>query len=150
MAAPAHMLSRIMTKRVVTVKMDDTLQRIRAVFLAQKFHHLIVVDDGRVVGVISDRDLLKNISPFIGQPMMERSQDVNTLSKRAHQIMSRAPVVAREDTPVIEAATLVLRERVSCLPVVDDRMRIRGIVTWRDLLRACCPCQGGEVRGQAA
>jgi acetoin utilization protein AcuB len=147
MERPALLLRNAMTRDVVAVKMDDTLQHIRAIFLARQFHHVVVTERGRVVGVISDRDLLKNISPFIGQPMMERTQDMNTLSRRAHQIMQRQPVVGYEDMPVTEAVELVLRERVSCLPVVDERIRLRGIVTWRDMLRFCfrCACQKGEA-----
>lgn len=131
-------LSDIMTQRVVTVRMDDTLQRIRDIFQESKFHHLIVTDEHKVVGVISDRDLLKHLSPFVGSVRMERPQDLNTLKRRAHQLMHRRPVIAAEDMPVEEAIDLLVREGVSCLPIVSPDHRVRGIVTWRDLLRQCC------------
>jgi acetoin utilization protein AcuB len=133
-------LREVMITPVATIGLDETLERIRAIFLAKRFHHLVVVHRGRVVGVISDRDLLKNISPFIGKPMMERSQDLNTLQKRAHQIMTRALIVAFEETPIEEAAAIMVSERISCLPIVDERMRLRGIVTRDDLLRYCSYC----------
>lgn len=134
-------LGDIMTRDVVTVAMDDTLDEIRAIFEQHRFHHLIVTNHGRVVGVISDRDLLKNVSPFLGRPLMERPQDLNTLNRRAHQIMHRALVTGTEDMAVADAATLALDQDVTCLPVVDDRGRLRGIVTWRDLLRHCRYCE---------
>ncbi len=56
-------LADIMTRAVVTVHMDDTLERIREIFDDCGFHHLVVIDDARVVGVISDRDLLKHLCP---------------------------------------------------------------------------------------
>ncbi|HRQ75606.1 MAG TPA: CBS domain-containing protein [Phycisphaerales bacterium] len=140
----------VMTPDVVTVSLDDTLESIRAIFLASRFHHLIVVEGGHVVGVISDRDLLKTISPFIGNPLMERSQDRNTLQRRAHQVMSRRPVVVHEDTDLSEAAATLLRERVSCLPVVDEEMQPRGIVTWRDLLQFSTFGGGSGARPLAA
>ena len=86
------------------------------------------------MGIISDRDLLKNMSPFIGRCMMEREQDTRTLARRAHQIMTRRPVVARPDLSIPEAADLLLKHHVSCLPVAGVDRRVQGILTWRDIL----------------
>ena len=130
----------IMTREVVTVKLDDTLDRIREIFDECFFHHLVVVKRREVLGVISDRDLLKSISPFIGSDWMERQQDTNTLRKRAHQIMRRSPIVTSEKVLVAQATTYLLEQQVTCLPVVDDRQQLRGIVTWRDLLPHCSFC----------
>jgi acetoin utilization protein AcuB len=127
-------LGDIMTRSVVTVHMDDTLQRIQEIFEESRFHHLLVTDEGRVVGVISDRDLLKHLSPFTGNVLMERKQDLNLLKRKAHQIMHRKPVTASPDMSVVDATDLVLRERLSCLPVVTPQRRVCGVVTWRDLL----------------
>lgn len=134
-------LSDIMTRVVVTVDPDETIQRIKTIFDDSKFHHLVVTDDARVVGIISDRDLLKRISPFLGNDWMERTQDRNTLKQKAHQIMTRHPVLAAEDMDVAEATDLLLRKGVSCLPVVGKGLRLAGIVTWRDLLKVCFICQ---------
>lgn len=131
----ATTIDRIMTRNTITVGMDDTLEHIRGIFQRAKFHHVIVLDQGRIAGVISDRDLLKHLSPFIGQRLMERVQDVNTLRRRAHQVMTRSPVTVPGRARVEIAAALMLRERVSCLPVVDESGRLIGIVTSRDLLR---------------
>ncbi|MBX3374197.1 MAG: CBS domain-containing protein [Phycisphaeraceae bacterium] len=131
----ATTVDRIMTRHTITVGLDDTLEHIRGIFQKAKFHHVIVLDQGRIAGVISDRDLLKNLSPFIGQRLMERVQDVNTLRRRAHQVMTRSPVTVPGSARVQIAAALMLRERVSCLPVVDASGRLIGIVTSRDLLR---------------
>jgi len=81
----------IMTNRVATVEMDDSLRIIHGIFCYAKFHHLLVVDNHKLVGVISDRDLLKANSPFLGTPA-ERPQDTARLSRKAHQIMTRDPV----------------------------------------------------------
>ena len=133
-------LADIMTRAVVTVHLDDTLSHIRSIFETSKFHHLLVTDNGELVGVISDRDLLKNVSPFIGNRLMERNQDVNTLSRRAHQIMSRKPVTGTPETSVCGALQIMLRDNVSCLPVVYENNHIAGIVSWKDILRASNIC----------
>lgn len=130
-------LTAVMTSDVVTIGPEETLERIRDIFEVSTFHHLVVMNRGRVEGVISDRDLLKHVSPFIGRTLMEREQDVNTLKKRAHQIMTRKPIVALNTMSASDAARLLLASRVSCLPVVDERQRLVGIVSWRDLLPHC-------------
>ena len=79
-------VSAIMTSRVVTVEMDDSLQVIQDIFRQVKYHHLVVVDEGKIVGIISDRDFFKAISPFVGT-LSETNRDQATLEKRAHQIM---------------------------------------------------------------
>lgn len=125
----------IMTRKVVTIGMDDTLEKVRELFNAAWFHHLIVTENGRIVGILSDRDLLKNISPFVGHELAERRQDVATLKRRVHQIMTRQPITARADTPLEFAARLMVDFAISALPVVDDANRPIGIVTWKDILR---------------
>ncbi|MCH8822708.1 MAG: CBS domain-containing protein [Planctomycetes bacterium] len=143
-----QIVADFMTSKVVTVQMDDTVATIQEIFDESLFHHLVVVKDRQVVGVISDRDLLKNISPFIGNNWMERKQDTNTLKKRAHQIMRRPPIVTLQTVAVAEAATKLIQEQVTCLPVVDEDGRLEGIVTWRDLMPHCFSCQ--QDRSDAA
>lgn len=128
-------LDSIMTKAVVIVDMDDTLARLWEIFHRERFHHLLVVEEGELRGVISDRDLLKSSSPFVNT-LAEQKRDLDILKKRAHQIMSRKPITIRKEASLEEAVQLLLRERISCLPVVSADGGIEGIITWRDLLRA--------------
>jgi len=129
----------LMTRAVVSIDPDETLDRVREIMQDGGFHHVLVVDDGRLVGVISDRDVLRSMSPFLERELMNRRQDENTLRRKAHQLMTRHPQVAREDEPASEAAKRILEHRVGCLPVVDAARRVRGILTWRDLLAAAWP-----------
>lgn len=131
----------IMTHPVTTVRMDDTVKTIQKIFEETGFHHLVVKEEKKPVGVINVRDLLRNLSPFIGNALMERPQDLNTLRKCAHQIMHRDLVTVQEDVSLMEAADLLLSRRVTCLPVVDAKGHLRGIVTWRDLLPLCFKCE---------
>lgn len=128
----------IMTRDPVTAGMDDDLHRVKNLFDLYRFHHLLVLAGDRLVGVISDRDLLRATSPFIGRAS-ERPQDVATLNRRVHQIMSRNLIVVGPEAAVEDAARLMLGKRVSCLPVVGEESRVLGIVTWRDQLRSLLP-----------
>jgi acetoin utilization protein AcuB len=134
-------LASIMTTRVATVEMDDTLRVINAIFCSAGFHHLLVIDNHKLVGIISDRDLHKAISPFF-DTAAERPQDVARWSRRAHQIMTRELITVTPETQIKEAVNLLLQHDVSCLPVISSTGQIAGIVTWKDLIRAYMGLQG--------
>lgn len=134
----AQTVKSIMSKKVVSITMDDSLAKARELFLEFHFHHLLVLESGRLVGVISDRDLLKAISPYIGS-LSELERDRATLNKRAHQIMSRNPITVEADETVETASQRLLENRVSCLPVVTQDGTVHGIVSWRDLLKFYLP-----------
>ncbi|MHC4229953.1 MAG: CBS domain-containing protein [Planctomycetota bacterium] len=127
-------LNSIMTKEVITVDMDATLSAICGIFDEKRFHHMLVFEDDELCGVISDRDLLRALSPFLGTPC-EQNRDLATLRKRAHQIMSRKPITVTGQTSSEDAARLMLCKNISCLPVMSSDGQVVGIVTWKDLLR---------------
>ena len=129
-----------MTTRVVTIEMDDSLEMVRDIFKKVRFHHLLVVDNDKLVGIISDRDMLKAVSPFVGT-MSETTRDRATLNKRAHQIMLHHPVTVRSSCSLQEAAELMLARGVSCLPITTVGGEVLGIVTWKDVLRAILDSQ---------
>jgi acetoin utilization protein AcuB len=85
-------------------------------------------------GVISDRDLLRALSPYI-HTASETLRDTETLIKRAHQIMLRQIDTVTPDTDCNSAVQRMLDADVSCLPVVGDDKVILGIVTWKDFLK---------------
>lgn len=124
----------IMTTEVVFVGMDDRLGTVQELFETHKFHHVLVVEDNALVGIISDRDLLKVVSPFIATGL-ERLQDLSTLEKRVHLVMSRNPITAEEETTVQEAAELLVENSISCLPILSSEKEVVGIVTWKDILK---------------
>lgn len=128
-------VASIMTPRPVTVGMDATMREVRDIFESKGFHHLVVLGrDRRVVGVLSDRDLLRTVSPFVGK-LAERTADVASLDRKAHQVMSRSLIAARESTLLRAAARVMLDHNISCMPVVDRDLRLVGIVTSRDIVR---------------
>lgn len=133
----------IMNREPVTVEMDTTLERVRNLFSKAGTHHIIVVRDREPIGIISDRDVLRTVSPFVGK-LSERPQDLSTLNRLAHQVMSRNLITVRSDTPNTEAIDLLLEHRISALPVLSDRGNLIGIVSWRDLLRYCAESGRGD------
>lgn len=130
-------IADVLTPNPITVRLDDTLATINHVFDSHAFHHLLVVDNGELFGIISDRDLLRTLSPFVGGHS-ERPIDAATLKRHAHQIMTRHPISTTPDASVESAAQLLLDKHVSCLPVLGPQGEVLGIVTWHDMLRSLC------------
>lgn len=127
------LIEKIMSQPVVTVTLDDTLRVVKHIFENAKFHHLLVVEKGKLYGVISDRDLLKSISPFIGT-VQETVHDKFTLNKKVHQIMTRKPITLPPLADVYEAISLFNQHSISCIPIVNEQGVPVGIVSWRDIL----------------
>ena len=123
----------IITDEVFVVRMDDTIGTIHEILKRAEFHHLLVVEGRKLVGIISDRDTLKIISPFIGK-LSEHSRDVSILERKVHQIMTRKVITVEKSTSVETAANLLLDNNISCLPVTSTDGEIEGVVTWKDIL----------------
>jgi acetoin utilization protein AcuB len=128
-------VAKIMNRDFQAVEMDDPLEWIKKLFDEQRFHHVLVMANGKLMGVISDRDVLKHISPYVGT-LAETNRDIATLNKKAHQIMTRQLVTVNDSDAVLTAVKTFNRHRISCLPVLNARGRPVGILSWRDILRA--------------
>lgn len=124
-----------MSTPVVSVELDDSLAVVQDIFSNTKFHHLLVVENKRLFGVVSDRDLLKALSPKLGT-MAELPADVATLNKKVHQIMSRKLVTITEEESIYRAIEIFENNTISCIPVVDDNMVPIGVISWRDIFKA--------------
>lgn len=144
-------VSQIMTRQVVTVDLDTEIAVIKNAFDRHKFHHVVVVHAGKAVGVISDRDLLRTISPFVGK-LAERKIDYLTMQKKAHQVMTRGIVSASPDDAVSDAACTMFKHQISCLPVLNEGAECVGIITLNDVLRWLLDrhYEGGASACQAA
>ena len=127
-------VSEVMTTEVVKVDMDDRLTVVKDILGNAPFRHLLVVEDEELQGVISDRDLLRCLSPFIGTEA-ESVRDTKTIDQRAHQVMTRSPYTIESSISIRDALLIMLEHTIGCLPVVDDG-NIVGIFTLHDGLRA--------------
>ncbi|MEP0071437.1 MAG: CBS domain-containing protein, partial [Marinomonas sp.] len=107
---------------------------IKKIMETHEFHHLPVTDNGKLVGIISDRDLLRLISPFINK-VSEQARDTDTLNRAAHQVMTRQPIAVKAETSIEEILTWFKQLDISCLPVIDEDEQVIGIISWRDLIK---------------
>ncbi len=124
-----------MSVNIFSIKMDDPISKVKDIFEEKGFHHLMVVENNELLGVISDRDLLKAISPKVNSEAAT-AKDLATLNKRVHQIMSHDPISLKDDSTVIQAVDLFNQHKISCIPIVNENNEPVGIVSWRDIMKA--------------
>ncbi len=124
----------IMTPDPQSVTSNTRLGVVKDIYDKEQFRHLLVVDDGHLVGVLSDRDLYKVISPY-ADTEKESKRDKMTLDFRVNKIMSRKVVSIHPTAPVMKAVNLFNQNRISSLPVVDENSKPVGIVSWRDVMK---------------
>ncbi|GAA0783626.1 MULTISPECIES: CBS domain-containing protein [Pseudomonadati] len=135
MPAAITLVSHIMTKRIVTISIDDRLSVAKHIFDNVSFHHLLAIDeDDTLQGILSHRDFLKALSPNIGTAA-ELIRDTETLNKRVHQVMTHNPITVAPHTSLKQACEIILEHGIGSLPVLDNGALV-GIITWKDLLRA--------------
>lgn len=127
-------VEKIMSLNVHSVTPNTTLAELRKIFSEVHYHHLIVVEDAKLVGVISDRDVLRMSSPYLDAAEVSE-HDQSLLVKPAKDFMATKLVVAEKDTLIDAAAILLLENRISCLPIVSNGIYIEGILTWKDMLK---------------
>ncbi|MDR3211297.1 MAG: CBS domain-containing protein [Planctomycetota bacterium] len=135
-----HPVGEIMSENPVTINFDDTVLTVKGIFSRVRFHHLPVVDEeGGLIGIISDRDFLASVSPFVGT-VNEQRRDIELLRRKVGLIMTRKPSFIASDTTIAAAIRIMNSFKISCLPVVvNENMRLLGLVTWKDIVRAFCP-----------
>lgn len=133
------LVSTVMTSRLITVAANASVAEARDLLQQHGIHHLLVMHDRRVVAVLSDRDILRSISPYVGT-LSEQTRDVRSLLRPVFQLASYHPITVSPDASVLEAAALMLDHSISCLPVIDARGETIGVVTSRDLLRGVLAC----------
>lgn len=127
-------ISDLMSSPVVTVEPDDSLAVVGEIFNNTHFHHLLVVEKSKLVGVVSDRDWLKAISPNL-DTASEQARDRATLNKRVHQIMSRRPITLTVANNLADIIECFDEHLISCIPIVDEANKPLGIISWRDLIK---------------
>jgi acetoin utilization protein AcuB len=121
-----------MTKEPITVEADELLIRASHKMQAGGFHRLPVVRDGRLVGIISERDL--------------REHHGHLEQTKINGVMTEDPITVDPQTILEEAAQIMLERQIGGLPVVHEG-RLVGIITATDVMRAFLDVMGGSKGG---
>jgi CBS domain-containing membrane protein len=135
MGAPKT-VAEIMTKDVITLLEEDNLEQVTANLARFRFRHMPVVDDGKLVGMLSQRDMLRATVAGVDQSAFARARESRFLERTfVRDVMQTQVASVRPETNIAEAAGIMLRARIGALPVVDAQGNLVGIVTENDMLR---------------
>ena len=115
----------VMRSSLVTVSPEQSVEEAAATLSKHQIHHLPVVKDAKLVGLVSDRDI------FAAEQRSELSVE---------QIMSRKLLTARENSAISSVAQIMTTHHINCVLVIDEDQRLEGLMTSLDIL-ACMSYQ---------
>jgi CBS domain-containing protein len=122
-----------MMQKAVTISADDSLRIVHEIMELGRVRHLPVVRRGKLVGVVSQRDLFHaSLSNVIG--LSREDQELFLEGVKIGEVMSAPPVTIGPDAHAREAAALMAETKIGCLPVLDGD-EVVGILTETDLLQ---------------
>jgi len=142
-------VQEIMTEQLISLQPHDDIARAIEVMQTEEIRHVPIMDErDKFVGLVSDRDILRNL-PYAGRRppsppkkfrehlfatsswTRSRLQPLESVMVIVQNVLHISPACS-----VCEAAEILYRKKISCLPVVDEQEKLRGIVTVTDLMRA--------------
>lgn len=132
-------VSALMSAPIVTISPEAPLRAARATMATAGVHHLLVSDRGRIVGIISDRDIAHRLSRAAERGLPTR-HDEEAMERPVIQVAAFHMITIPGTATVEEAAAQIIEGNVSALPVTNEGGTIIGIVTTRDLLRGLLAC----------
>jgi acetoin utilization protein AcuB len=130
-----------MSREIVTLAPDETVGTALALCRERRIRHLPVLKEGRLVGIVSDRDL-RSATPAFGDP--ERAAALQRVL--VEDVMARDVIVAHPEDPIEQAANAMRERRIGCLPVLDGGELV-GILTASDVVDALVYLVGANEPG---
>jgi len=140
----------VMTSKVITVSTDDSVEKCAKLLQENDISGLPVVDEeGKVVGMITEGDLIRRASRieapgyleilggliYLGSPNKFVDELQRAMALEAGKMMSKDVVSIKPDESLERAATLMVKNNINRLPVIDDEGELVGIVSRRDIMK---------------
>lgn len=120
-------IKSIMSTKVLSVSPGTTVVEVATLMSKQKYSCLPVVDAGKPVGIITERDIVRYFAKFM-------VEDGSQQPAVAADIMSKSLIVMHQDQSLLDALVVSQTNKVRHLPVVDDEELLKGIVTYTDII----------------
>jgi len=147
-----NLVKDVMTRKVVTVRGNTTIGELSKILLKNKISGVPVVDDEqKLIGMVTDADIITEdmepIFPIYFDPLIisyafienfeKYKKDIKEyLETPVEEIMTRRVKSVKNDTPVSEAAKIMVRDKINRIPVVDENNKVIGIVARADILKS--------------
>ncbi|MCS7129351.1 MAG: CBS domain-containing protein [Candidatus Caldarchaeum sp.] len=117
-------VSEIMSRRLITAGEGETLAAVAERMLSSRVSSVVVVSNGKVVGIVTEKDFVKFFTLRVSPDDVVKNH------------MTRSVITVSENTSVNEAKNIMASNRIRHLPVVDEKGRFVGMVTTRDIVEA--------------
>lgn len=141
-------ISKSMQTKVISARPQTTLLEARALLKTHRIRHLPVLgDDGRLVGIITDRDIRSALPAAFYIENGEAPNEADYRHLIVEDFMTRDPMAISPEDTIQDALLQIQKMRVGAFPVVDHERRLKGIISVRDLLRAFINVMGIEEPG---
>jgi acetoin utilization protein AcuB len=135
-----------MNPNVITVDADDSMLDATKLLKEHNIRHLPVLEKGKLVGVITDRDL-KRASPSDATALEAHELLYLIANIKVREIMTKNPITVPYNFTIEEAAELLLQARISGMPVVDKDGDVIGTITQTDLFKVLISLTGVGKKG---
>jgi acetoin utilization protein AcuB len=135
-----------MNPNVITVDADDSMLDATKLLKEHNIRHLPVLEKGKLVGVITDRDL-KRASPSDATTLEAHELLYLIANIKVREIMTRNPITVPYNFTIEEAAEILLQAKISGMPVVDKDGDVIGTITQTDLFKVLISLTGVGKKG---
>ncbi|MBW2244126.1 MAG: CBS domain-containing protein [Deltaproteobacteria bacterium] len=132
----------IMGRQLVTISAGDRLSTVEDIMTLGHVRHMPVVQAGQLVGVVSERDLLRASLSVLSEHRDEVRRAFMHMVE-IERVMSTPPIVVEPDATIEEAALIMAEKKIGCLPVLDGD-QLLGLITETDILRWVAGVAGGD------
>jgi acetoin utilization protein AcuB len=130
------LVQEVMTRRPYVASTRDSIRKVIEKLAEADVRHLPVLEDGSLVGIVSDRDL-REVVPSALDVVERPHESARILARPVSELMSTDVVAVTPEDDLVEAIDLMLEHRIGAVPVVDDgSAELIGIVSYVDALRA--------------
>ena len=135
-----------MTKDVISVDVNDSMQDAARLIRKHKIKRLPVMENGKLVGIVTDRDLKRASASDV--TTLEIHELLFLISEiKISDIMTKDPITIPLDYTIDEAAQILLEHKLSGAPVVDDEGQVAGVITQTDIFRVLVLFTGVKKAG---
>ena len=135
-----------MSKEVITIDVNDSMTNATKKLKEHDIRMLPVMKQGELVGVITDRDLKKASASNVNT--LEIHELLYVLSKiKVVDIMTKVPITVPSDYTIGETADLLLENKISGVPVINNGGQVSGVITEADIFRAIISLTGLKKKG---
>lgn len=127
------LITDLMSDHLLTLHPKDKIQRAKEIFTSYRIHHIPIVVNSTLVGILSLGDILaKENKTHSHMLQVESMKNISMLT--IDEVMTQNPISISSTSPIVDGLKIMNTKRINCLPIVDDGQLV-GILTSSDVLK---------------